>query len=292
MRQVLFIYNPFSGENRILVHLDYIISEYQNKGLKLIPFRYTREASENQLLELMKEEYHHFLISGGDGTVNKIVNLMLKNGVDTPIAVLPAGTANDFSKMLGNTSGIKDACRRILNGNIEKIDVGKVNDNYFINVLSAGLFTDVSQKTPSILKNTFGKLAYYVNGINEIPRFRKMKLSVESKDASYNDEAVIFFVFNGRTAGNLDIAHYSDENDGLLDIVIVKNNNPIEALNVFLHFFINPIKTSYPSGVFQFKTNKLTIKAVSDINVDIDGELGPSLPVEIECIHNALRVIR
>lgn len=290
---VLFVYNPFSGENYILMHLDYIIEEYQKAGYCLIPFRFTIDSSEKDLVALMQHPYNHILISGGDGTVNLVVNLMMNNGIDTPIAVLPAGTANDFAKMLGNQSGIKDACRRILRGTVSRIDVGKVNSTYFVNVLSAGLFTEVSQRTPAVLKNTFGKMAYYMNSIQELPRFRMMHLDVKAAEGQYHDEAVIFFVFNGRTAGNLDIAHYSDETDGLLDVIIIKNNNPIEAVNVFMHFFTNPIiKSSYPSGVVHFKTSALTIQAKNDVRIDIDGEQGPALPLNITCIHNALRVIR
>lgn len=290
---VLFVYNPFSGENFILMHLDYIIEKYQKAGYCIIPFRFTIDSSEKDLIELLKHPYHHILISGGDGTVNLVVNMLMNNSIDTPIAVLPAGTANDFAKMLGNNSGIKDACRRILKGKVSRIDVGKVNSTYFVNVLSAGLFTEVSQRTPTMLKNTFGKMAYYMNSIQELPRFRMMHLDVNSVEGTYNDEAVVFFVFNGRTAGNLDIAHYSDETDGLLDVIIIKNSNPIEAVNVFMHFFTNPIiKSSYPSGVVHFKTKELSIEAKSDIRIDIDGEQGPALPLNITCIHKALRVIR
>ncbi|MEG2317927.1 MAG: YegS/Rv2252/BmrU family lipid kinase [Rikenellaceae bacterium] len=294
MNIVLFIYNPFSGENYILMHLDYIIEEYQKAGYCLIPFRFTIDSRESDLVELIQQPYHHILISGGDGTVNLVVNILMNNSINTPIAVLPAGTANDFAKMLGNNLGIKDACRKILKGKVSRIDVGKVNSTYFVNVLSAGLFTEVSQRTPTMLKNTFGKMAYYMNSINELPRFRMMHLNVEAAEGRYNDEAVIFFVFNGRTAGNLDIAHYSDERDGLLDVVIIKNNNPIDAVNVFIHFFTNPIiKSSYPSGVVHFKTKELTINAISgDIRIDIDGEQGPGLPLKISCLHRALRVIR
>ena len=67
----------------------------------------------------------------------------------------------------------------------QRVDLGKANDEYFVNVFSCGLFTDVSQKTPTVLKNTFGKLAYYVGGLGELPNFRKMYVSIETEVGKY-----------------------------------------------------------------------------------------------------------
>ena len=96
-------------------------------------------------------------------------------GLNLPVAVLPAGTANDFATLLGMPTDIEEACRAILAGRIHAMDLGRANGRYFANVFSCGLFTDVSQKTPTAWKNNLGKIAYYINGIGDLPRFRKME---------------------------------------------------------------------------------------------------------------------
>ncbi len=75
-----------------------------------------------------------------------MVNHLKKFSIDLPIAILPTGTANDFAKFIGMPTNVGEACEQILKSSVKKIDLGKINDKYFINVASTGLFTDVSQK--------------------------------------------------------------------------------------------------------------------------------------------------
>ena len=204
MQKVRFAYNPKAGETGITDWLDNIIDIYQRGGYSIMPYRLAfTEAEETDLLDDIDGSYHHILVAGGDGTVNYVVNMLKRRNLDLPVAVLPTGTANDFANTLGVPSDIEKACRRILGGEIRRVDLGRANDEYFVNVFSCGLFTDVSQKTPTILKNTFGKLAYYFGGLGELPNFRKMHISIESDGGNYEGPSLIFFVFNGRTAAEM-----------------------------------------------------------------------------------------
>ncbi|MFI3315840.1 MAG: YegS/Rv2252/BmrU family lipid kinase [Rikenellaceae bacterium] len=290
-KKVRFIYNPYSGENKILSSLDFVIHSYQKKGFQIEPFRLANDTTvDNALHGINSEEYHHILISGGDGTVNEIVNGVMRLGIKTPLAILPGGTANDFAHILGYGSSIKKACIEILSGEQTAVDLGVVNGKYFVNVLSAGLFTEISQKTPTKFKNTFGKLAYYVSTVGELPNFRKIHLRIDSKDIVYDDNCLIIFVFNGRTAGNVRIAYQSNLHDGLLDVLVVKGENIVETISTAFHFFTR-MSNDYPRGVVHFKTNKLLVRSDDEISVDIDGELGPKLPLEVSCIEQGLNVI-
>ena len=93
MKKVVFIYNPFSGENRILSHLDYILHQYQDYGYRVIPFRFTEGSGLEKAFADVDDSYHHVLVAGGDGTINSVVNEMQKQGIKLPLAILPAGTA-------------------------------------------------------------------------------------------------------------------------------------------------------------------------------------------------------
>lgn len=290
MKYVLFLYSPYSGDNRILNYLDTIIDKYQRNDYSIIPYRITDSMDVDALLSSVEIEVHHILIAGGDGTVNHIVNAMMRTDFHVPIATLPAGTANDFAHVLGYPVSIMQTCDLILSGEIIDVDLGMVNDRYFVNVLSAGLMTDVSQKTPTILKNTFGKLAYYMSSIQELPHFRKLSIKIDSETVTYDDTAVMFFVFNGRTAGNMNLAYYADITDGLFDVLIVKGRNIVDTIGTVFHF-ASGFETSYPRGVLYFKAKTLTISGENDTTLDIDGEQGPNLPVKINCIKGGIKVI-
>lgn len=291
MKRVKFIYNPFSGEGVVSKNLDIIIKKYQEKGYSIVPFRISTEQSLLTAFTDIDSSYHHILGAGGDGTINQIINIMKSQNLDIPLAILPVGTANDFAKYIGMPSDISLACDKILEGEIKEIDLGKANDRYFINVFSFGLFTDVSHKTPTHLKNTLGKLAYYLNGIKELPSFKKLDIKVTSDDFFYEGNALIFFTFNGRTAGNINISYKSEINDGLLDIIIVKGEN-IRSTLLSLFEFLKLEHLEKPKDIIHFKSSNFKVEYTdSKLSSDIDGEPGPSSPIEIRCIKNGLKLI-
>ncbi|WP_291255762.1 YegS/Rv2252/BmrU family lipid kinase [Fusobacterium sp.] len=291
MKKVKFIYNPFSGEGIVTKNLDTIIEKYQAKGYTIIPFRISEEQNLADAFLDLDNSYHHILGAGGDGTINQIINLMKAKQLDIPLAILPVGTANDFAKFIEMPSNIGEACDKILAGNIHEIDLGKANDKYFINVFSFGVFTDVSQKTPTHLKNILGKLAYYLNGIKELPSLRKLNIKVVADDFFYEGNALIFFTFNGKTAGNINISYKSEINDGLLDVIILKGENLRLALLSFFEFFRSE-HLEKPKDIIHFKSNNFTVE-YSDptIKSDIDGETGPISPIHITCVERGLKLI-
>ncbi len=290
MKKVKFIYNPFSGEREILKYLDYIINIYQRNGYAIIPFRISYNINLEDAFLDIDDSYHHILVSGGDGTVNQIVNIMKNKNLDIPLAILPAGTANDFAHVIGMPYSIRKSIDQILNSNPKLIDLGKANDKYFINIFSCGLFTDVSQKTPTKHKNTFGKLAYYFTGLKELPNFKKLNISAKSEHGSFEGSSIIFFVFNGRTAGGFEIAHDSLVDDGMLDVIIVDGENILEKIS-FLSQFVLRKNLTYPKGIIHFKTDKINIEVENSYTTDIDGEPGPAAPLEITCEKASLKIL-
>lgn len=292
-KEVLFIYNPYSGENKILSYLDNVIFEHQKVGYTIIPFRLSDKGDLENIFTSRKD-YEYIIAAGGDGTINSVVNVIKKNGIDVPLAVLPVGTANDFAKLVGISSNIPTAIKQITSGVIKDVDLGLANDKYFVNVLSTGLFTDISQKTPTKLKNTFGKLAYYmttsISSLQELPKFNKIHVNIESENVHFNDNALILFVFNGRTAGNVKLAYRSDYQDGMLDILIIKGENIAETMETAFHF-LSGIEKNYPKGVVHFKTKEMTLNSTDNLSVDLDGELGPQVSMTIKCIEKGLKLI-
>jgi YegS/Rv2252/BmrU family lipid kinase len=289
MKKVKFIYNPFSGENAIISELDKVIQLHQQAGYSIVPFRIERDIDVAEALNDIDESYAYILVAGGDGTVDNIVNAMKNKNIDLPIGILPVGTANDFAKYIGMPSNISEACIKIIESEPTPVDIGKVNDKYFINVLSTGLFTDVSQKTDVNLKNTIGKLAYYLKGLEQLPNFRKLKVKITSKEEVYEDYMFLMLVFNGQTAGNFKLATKADVKDGKLDVIVFKAVTIKELIPLFIRV-LRGEHLDNPS-VLYFKTNELLIESKEDIVTDIDGEKGPDFPLHVKCIEGGIKIL-
>ena len=289
MKKVKLLYNPFSGDNTIIKNLDNIFKIYQENGYSVTPFRIGKKFP---LEDAFKDahDYEHLLLAGGDGTINNIVNTMKRLNITCPVGILPTGTANDFALCLGMPKDISKACEQIINSEVREIDLGVVNDKYFVNVASMGLFTEVSQRTNVNLKNNMGKLAYYFSGITELPRFKKLNINIISDELTFNEPSIIVFVFNGKSAGNFNIAYKSQIDDGMLDVVIVKGEVGANTLISFFEFVMGE-HLEKPKGVIHFTTNKLVIDSAEDIRTDIDGERGPDFPLNISCQKRSLKVL-
>ena len=299
MRRARFIYNPRSGEKAVAESLDRIIAEYQSHGCLLEPWRLSFDGGDaSAAFEGLDGSYDHLLVAGGDGTVNFAVNQLKSRGADIPLAVLPAGTANDFASLLGLQASLPAACRALLEGEIRPIDLGRVNGQWFANVFSCGLFTDVSQRTPTALKNSLGRLAYFVGGVGELGKLRKMSVEIVTDNGCYTGSSLLFLVFNGQTAGGFRLAFRSQMDDGLLDVLIIKGDNPIETAQAAFHFLARMggmgqrlLPERYPAGIVHIQCSRIEASAETDEPTDMDGQAGPGFPLTITCEPRALRVL-
>ncbi|WP_097026544.1 YegS/Rv2252/BmrU family lipid kinase [Clostridium peptidivorans] len=290
MKKVKFIYNPYSGENSIISELDSIVKIHQKYNYSIVPYRISMEYDLSKAFDDIDESFSYILVAGGDGTLDNIVNHMRNLNINKPIGVLPVGTANDFAKYLGIPQDVEEACIQILNSKPKGVDLGKVNDKYFLNVASTGLFTDISQKTDVNLKNSLGKLAYYVKGIEQIPNFRKLKVKVTSEEVTYDGDMYLMLVFNGQTAGNLKLAYKAEIDDGLLDVIVIK----AATIRDMIPLFIKMIRGDHledTTSILYFKTNNLQVETEENIVTDIDGERGPDFPLTIECIKEGIQIL-
>lgn len=145
------------------------------------------------------------------------------------------------------------------------------------------------KKTDVNLKNTIGKLAYYLKGLEELPNFRKLKIKLSSKECDYDGEMYLLLVFNGKTAGNFNLATEAEVTDGKLDVIIFKAIQIIELIPLFIKLLKGEHLDS--DKVVYFKTDDLYIESPEDIVTDIDGERGPDFPLRVQCIKGGIKLL-
>jgi YegS/Rv2252/BmrU family lipid kinase len=289
--KVLLFYNPYAGNGIFKNNLDTIIERFQKKGMFIVPIRADR--AENRLDTVLRsiysDEYRKLIAAGGDGTIHSIVNAMIRNNTDMPLAIFPAGTANDFASYMGLPNKLDDMIEIALEEKYTSADVGVAGERCFVNVLAMGMIADVSQKTDPNLKNTLGVISYYLKGFTELPNLRPIFVRIACE--AFNLEASIYFmlVMNGRSAGGFRrLAPNAVMDDGLLDVMIFREM-PIMELAPLL---IAVMTGQHPvnRNVISFKTAALRVESDQEITTDMDGETGGKLPVEVSVLHKRLRV--
>lgn len=294
-KKVVLFYNPTSGNGLFTKNLDHIIMRFQQADMQVVPIRGDSTDRIEDFFEALdkntyKDEYKEVIAAGGDGTINFCVNSMLSSGIDLPLAIFPAGTANDFAYYFEIGDNIDDMIDIAIGNNHTLADVGVVNDRYFVNVAAIGSVVGVSQKTDPALKNTIGVLAYYLKGLSEVTSLKPVGVKLTTPNGEYIEEMFFMVVMNGKSAGGFKrISPESEINDGLLDVVLFRNM-PIYEMAPLL---IKVISGNHPDSknVLHFQTSELLIEAECDLPTDIDGEKGEKIPLKFNVLHNKLKIM-
>lgn len=294
-KYVQLIYNPMAGARVFLTKLDYFLEVFQSRGYE-VRIRRTQDSNDfsNYLAGIDLTDCQAIIVAGGDGSVNKVVNSMMKNNIDLPLGVIPAGTANDFAKHLGIPFNISESIEMLSEMNVRAIDVGKVNDQYFVNVCCGGFFTNISQNIDIELKNTLGKLAYYIKGVQQLPKFKRIRFKIDTGKEVIDDYFYLFLLLNGSSAGGFNKLGYDALiDDGYMDFVGIKET-PVNYLPILFGKIITGEHLEDKNVLF-FQSNKLSIECLEGLDVfeesDIDGEKGPNFPLHIEVFRRKLKVI-
>ena len=103
--------------------------------------------------------------------------------------------------------------------------VGRVNDLYFVNIFSFGIFTTTSQRTPDERKHKIGKLAYIIEGVKEFRTMHAVPLEIEADGERFDLRSLMVLIFNGETAGGFHLARRSSIKDGLFDCILLEKKN-------------------------------------------------------------------
>ena len=283
MKTAVFLYNPESGKGKIARNVGCISTIFQAYGYDVTPQRIAFAVNPfagNETIDLM-------VVAGGDGTVNYAVNAMKRKGLDIPIGVIPAGTANDFAGAVGMSREPLEAARQIASGAVDRVDVGRVNDLYFVNIFSFGIFTTTSQRTPDQRKHKIGKLAYLIEGVKELRAMHAVPLKVVADGQAFDFNSLMVLVFNGETAGGFRLARRSSIKDGLFDCIMLEKKNFLRSTLAMGRYLLR----GNPKIVRHLQVRSLDIVSTVNDPTDVDGQKGAEFPLHIECIAGGLRIM-
>lgn len=232
---------------------------------------------------------------GGDGTVNEVINGLIRGNHKTPLAILPAGTTNDFATFMNMPQSVNKFCDMIRRFNSTYIDVGKVGAQYFVNVASAGILADIPINVSTKAKTMLGQMAYYIEAakqLTESPKLRTISVKISSKEHIIQEDILLFTISNSKSVGGFSLAApNASVSDGLLDVLVIHKQNLLELVPLFIQIK-NGTHVKNPS-VSYFQTNEVIIESFNNdpVSVDIDGEKGDPLPATIQIVPHAIQLI-
>jgi diacylglycerol kinase (ATP) len=223
------------------------------------------------------------LAVGGDGLAHIV--LQITTPAQIPLAVIPAGTGNDFVRSLGwSLQDLDPYLEVILSTPPTSIDLGLVNGEWFGAVLSTGFDSMVNERA-NTMSWPKGPMKYNAAIAIELPRFKPRHYEITLDGRSISTEAMLIAVANGRSyGGGMLVCPDADISDSLFDVMVLHPVSKIEFLKVFPRVFKGTHVTHPAVEIVRSARVKISADAVAYA----DGErIGP-LPISAQCMPKAM----
>ncbi len=232
---------------------------------------------------------------GGDGTLNEVVNGIAATGRE--IAVLPAGTGQDFGRTHGIPAGFDEAVRVVLTGRSRTIDLGRVRyrtpsgdaERWFANVGSVGMSGAVAARANSMSKALGGRATFFYALVREFLRWHNTELTVTLDDEERHGRMHDVIVANGRWhGGGMKLAPDASWDDGLFDVVLIGDVNKLDFLTTAPKLYSG--RHVHHPKVDVLRSRTIVVDAPVPLPVEVEGEPVGTTPVRFEIVRDALRV--
>ena len=296
MKKIGVIANPNAGRKQAKSNVAELRYLLEPLGIEL-EVHYTEGKYHAEYLATeMSFRVETIIVMGGDGTVNEVVNGLMKGNNGIPLAIFPMGTINDFATSQQIPKETAAFARMLANPHILNVDAGKAGEQYFLNVAAGGLLPELGHRVSAEAKTALGKFAYYMEGVREFPKqfFHPIPVEFHIQGRTIQKNILFFLAANGiRIGGFRNLVPEAKINDGLLDLLIIESGEWQDMVNMFLNLLRRQLEPDLEpaKGMYYYQVKEFQILSSEEVDVDVDGELAGRLPMTFTVISKALKII-
>ncbi len=287
MLPIHMIVNPHSGYGRQRHLLPDLRAALRDAGMPPVEYTTTGPADATRYARTIPAGTPGVVIVGGDGTVNEVVNALA--GSDVPILPCPVGTENLLAKELRISAHPARLVEILRRRKIVQCDVGRINGRNFLLIAGIGFDGEVVRRLSNVRTGHISHLSYFwpiwrTFWEHDFPRLRV----IADGEEIFNDLGLAFIGNISRYAVGLRICRDARYDDGLLDLVVFGCRRPARLV---LHaawtlLRLHPLK----GDVVYRQFKKLRIEADRPTPSQIDGDVGPDLPLDVEVLDQKVRL--
>ncbi len=273
-KKLYFIYNPHSGREQIRTKLFHILQIFSDAGYEMTVYPTREKKDAVRQIELLSEDYDLVVCSGGDGTIDEVVQGMMRRERKIPIGYIPSGTVNDFARSLKIPRDMLKAAKIAVEGTDFPCDMGTFNQEHFVYIAAFGIFTDVAYSTNQNIKNVLGHMAYLLEGVKRLASIPSYHVRIRSQELEAEGDFIFGMVTNSRSVGGFKsiIGRKVQFDDGVFEATFIKTpKNAAELQEILGAIILKEIDSKY---MYSFRTAQLCVEADGMIPWTLDGEYG------------------
>lgn len=218
-RRALLLAN--ANARHVSDQLPQAIEQLQAAGLELVVHRPGHGLKLDDLVRQHAASVDFVIVGGGDGTLNSVVDAIVKAGL--PLGILPLGTANDLARTLGLPVEVQAACQVIVQGHQRRVDLGLVNGKHFFNAASLGLSVQVCRQLDKGAKKRWGVLAYLFTSAKVLWQIRPFHAEISDGTSHWRVKTVQITIGNGHFfGGGMTVEEDAEIDDQQLDLYSIE----------------------------------------------------------------------
>ena len=296
-KRARIIYNPTSGREALRTYLVDILSIYEKAGYETSAFATTPapNSASNEAKRAAEEGFDLIVAAGGDGTLNEVVNGIAGLAHRPTLAIMPAGTTNDYARALRIPRDDPIAAAKlILRQNKKfKIDIGQAGDKYFMNIAAGGTLTELTYDVPSQMKSLFGYAAYLAKGAELLPRIKPVEMNIKYDDHEYQGQvSMILLALTNSVGGFEQIVPDAALDDGKFTLIIVKKSSLIDMMSLMAKA-LQGNHLEDPRIIYA-KATDVDLQPLNNADrlmINLDGEYGGDAPMQFHNLKQHLEVV-
>jgi len=291
---IKLIANPIAGRGRGGKILPQVQEALNRAGLEFSEAVTTKPLEAIDLARQAAEEGYQLVVAlGGDGTSHEVANGLLSSGKsDVALGMIPIGTGNDFASMFDTPTDLTALCQRFRRGKSRLIDVGLINDRYFVNMVGVGFDALASIEALKIQSLLSGLPLYLLAVLLTLRRYEVPHITADLDGEKISMTMTILCVANGkREGGGFLMAPDAENDDGIFDICLARGLGRLEILRLLPELMRGTHVDKEP--VTMARAKRVVIDSPDPLPVHADGEIiyTDAHHLEIEIIPRRLRVI-
>lgn len=292
MSQAVLIINPSSGNEK---GEQYALSAQTTleKMFDNLIVKKTKKIGDAKRFanEAAKDRVEAIFVMGGDGTINEGVNGIAGEAYRPDFGFIPMGTANDLGHALGIPLDPMKAIALLSTAVKRKIDIGKINDAYFINVIAIGSIPAAVQDVSTEQKTKLGFLAYILEGVKAARKNKSylFNLTADGKIISQEAELVLVALTNS-VGGFSSLLPEAKVDDGYLHLILLKKTSLLKKVPLLLKLLNGEINDTREFLYKKFKTGQIAVQSKEKLGTNIDGDSGEDLPITLEVLASHITV--
>jgi YegS/Rv2252/BmrU family lipid kinase len=296
----VLIVNPLAGTGKAIYYARQINQTLNQRNIPHQTYVTSVAGEEEYLLqEALQSHGGNLIVIGGDGTLHKTVNALMKQPAEQrmnrSVGVIPAGTGNDWCRHHGIPSHPMKALEVILKGKTMIHDVGRIQSGdhtaYFINMAGTGFQSHVIKHTVKNRRWRHIPYFYYLKALSHLAGYHASEMTLCSEELNlYQAPVFMVAVANCRYhGGGMKQAPAALPDDGWLDVTIISRMSLVSLL-MNIPLLLSGRHIHHPS-VMTFRTRELTIDSPLALYAEADGEILTPSPFSFSIIHQAIKMI-